>query len=84
MIGTNKVIIAGILLLGMQAAMIRAEPAPTPPVLRAGGDAASSKFESKFYKDFPLFSTAPSETAARTPAVLHEPTRCPPVPVFLA
>ncbi|MFN5737559.1 MAG: DUF6288 domain-containing protein, partial [Akkermansiaceae bacterium] len=30
-------------------------------------DVTSSKFESKFYKDFPPFSTFPIETAARTP-----------------
>lgn len=30
-------------------------------------DVTSPKFESKFYKDFPLFSTYPVETAARTP-----------------
>jgi hypothetical protein len=31
-----------------------------------GADATSSKFESKFYKDFPLFSTYPKEAAVRT------------------
>jgi len=36
-------------------------------VSAGGADVTSSKFESKFYKDFPLFSTAPGETAARTP-----------------
>ncbi|MFN5578429.1 MAG: SGNH/GDSL hydrolase family protein, partial [Akkermansiaceae bacterium] len=34
---TYKLIIAGILLLGMQAAMVRAEVAPKPPDLTAGG-----------------------------------------------
>ena len=32
-----------------------------------GADVTSSKFESKYYKDFPLFSTFAVETAARTP-----------------
>jgi hypothetical protein len=38
--------------------------------LTASADAAdvtSSNFQSAFYKDFPLFSTVPSETAPRTP-----------------
>jgi hypothetical protein len=30
-------------------------------------DVTTSKFESKYYKDFPLFSTYPIETAARSP-----------------
>ena len=34
--------------------------------LAAAADVASSKFESKFYKEHPLFSTYPKETAART------------------
>ena len=32
----------------------------------SGADVTSSKFESKFYKEHPLFSTYPKETAART------------------
>jgi len=33
----------------------------------SAADVASSRFESKFYKDFPLFSTFPVETDVRTP-----------------